>query len=67
MLDQSNIVQNMSAAFELFAPNLLENIRTSCKSQIEERLTKSKERESEEFDQKNNSKFIKDRIEFVEK
>ena len=65
MLDQSNLVNNMTAAFGKIAPNLIENIKTSYKSQVE--VCQSEERDSEEFDQKSFPKDVKDRTELVEK
>ena len=65
MLDQSNLVNYMTAAVGQIAPNLIENIKTNHKSQVE--VCQSEKRESEEFDQKIISKDVKHRTELVEK
>ena len=62
MLDQSNLVKNMAAAFGHLAPSFLENIKTSCKSQLKKEV-----QGSIEFNQKNNSKDAKDGVEIVKK
>ena len=65
MLDQSNLVKNMTAAFGKIAPNLIKNIKTSYKSQVE--VCQSEERDFEEFDPKSFSIDVKDHTELVEK
>ena len=65
MLDQSNLVNNMTAAFGQIAPNLIEKIKTNYKSQVE--VCQSEERDSEEFDPKSFSIDVKDHTELVEK
>ena len=62
MLDQSNLVKNMAAAFGYLAPSLLENIKIINKSQLKEKVPGSKE-----LNQKNNSKDAKDGVEIVKK
>ena len=49
MLDQSNLVQNMAAAFGQLAPNLLENLKISCKSQMQDEFSQSNRQESSEL------------------
>ena len=65
-LDQSNLVKNMAAAFGQFAPNLLENIKTNCKSQAEKGVTQSEDERYENVNQKNNSKVVNDCAKFLE-
>ena len=57
----------MAAAFGKFAPNLLENIKISCKSKLQEEVSYSEDCDSEKINQKNNSKDAKDGAEVVEK
>jgi len=66
MLDQSNLVKNMAAAFGKLEPNLLENIRTSCKSQAEEEVNQSEDKKYEKINQKNYSKIVNDCAEFLD-
>ena len=56
MQDQSNLVKNMAAAFGQLAPNLLENIKVNCKSQVEEDVSQSEDWDSKSFNLKSNSK-----------
>ena len=71
MLDQSNLVQNMAAAFGQLAPNLLENLKISCKSQMQEEISQSNRQESSELLHQENflntSNDTKDCIELVDK
>ena len=62
MLEQSNLVKNMAAAFEHLAPNSLENIKIRCKSQVEEEVLGLKE-----FNLRSNSKDIIEHAEIVDK
>ena len=57
----------MAAAFRQFAPNLLENVKISCKSQVEEETYQSEELKSFELRQKNNLNTLKDHAEISEK
>ena len=54
----------MAAAFEQFAPNLIENIKINCNSQVEKEVN---QQDSENFNQKNILKDLKDRDELVKK
>ena len=56
----------MAAAFGQFAPNLLENIKTNCKSQAEKGVTQSEDERYENVNQKNNSKVVNDCAKFLE-
>ena len=67
MVDQSNLVKNMAAAFGQFAPNLLENIEVNCKSQVEDVIYQSEELKSFELNLKTNSNDVKDHAEISEK
>ena len=67
MQDQSNLVKNMAAAFGQFAPNLLENVKVNCKSQVEEEVSQSEEPESVEINRQINLNDNKDHSEIVEK
>jgi len=71
MLDQSNLVQNMAAAFGQLAPNLLENLKISCKSQMQEEISQSNRQESSELLHQENflntSNDTKNCIELVDK
>ena len=67
MVDQSNLVKNMAAAFGKLAPNLLENIKINCNSQVEEEVSQSEEPESGEINQQINLNDVKDHAEIVEK
>ena len=57
----------MAAAFRQFAPNLLENVKISCKSQVEEETYQSEELKSFELRQKNNSNNVTDHTETLKK
>merc|ERR1719376_1969685 len=65
MVDQSNLVKNMAAAFGQLAPNLLENIKINCKSQVEEEVSQSEEPESDKINQQINLNDNKDHVEIV--
>ena len=67
MQDQSNLVKNMAAAFGQLAPNLLENVKINCKSQVEEVVNQPEEPESFELNLKTNSNDVKDHAEISEK
>ena len=66
MVDQTNLAKNITAAFKHLTPNLLENIKNTCNSQVG-KVSQSEERDSEEFDQKNNSKDSNEHAEIVDK
>ena len=60
MQDQSNLVKNMATAFGQLAPNLLENVKINCNSQVEEEVSVSEKRYSDEFNEKNALKNLMD-------
>ena len=67
MVDQTNLVKNMAAAFGQLAPNLLQNSKINCKSQVKDEVSQSEEPESVEINQQINSNDVKDHAEIVEK
>ena len=67
MQDQSNLVKNMAAAFGQLAPNLLENIKVNCKSQVEKEVYQSEELKPFELNLKTNSNDVKYHAEIAKK